>query len=245
MTKDEKKQNRKFLKRELPLFAFFLLLSFVFWYLNELGKELEGTINYPVRYINPPRERIVIGDLPGKLEMDLRGPGYSILKMKLSSSRAPVVIDFSKMTPKRLPGVIPNYYLVTSGLIQSISKQLHSDFEIIALHPDTLFFGYDKLVTRRMAVIPDLSVEMSTGKKVIIVAEPDSVTVRGPEHLLNTLKGIPTRHRSLKRIEENFKVKVPLACPEYLETMQKRVLLEITITGRPSSIFGLKRQREE
>jgi hypothetical protein len=166
--------------------------------------------------------------------MDLRGPGYSILKMKLSSSRAPVVIDFSKMTPKRLPGVIPNFYLVTSGLIQSISKQLHSDFEIIALHPDTLFFGYDKLVTRRMAVIPDLS-----------VAEPDSVTVRGPEHMLDTLKGIPTRHRSLKRIEENFKVKVPLACPEYLETTQKRVLLEVTITGRPSSIFGLKRQREE
>jgi len=245
MTRDEKKQNRKFLNRELPVFAFFLLLSFIFWYLNELGKELEGTINYPVRYINPPRERIVTGDLPGKLEMDLRGPGYSILKMKLSSSRAPVVIDFSKMAPKRLPGAMPNYYLVTSGMIQSISKQLHSDFEIIALHPDTLFFGYDKLVTRRMAVIPDVSLELSAGKKVIIVAEPDSVTVRGPEHMLDTLKGIPTRHRSLKRIEENFKVRVPLVSPEYLEITQKRVLLEVTITGRPSSIFGLKHQRDK
>jgi hypothetical protein len=244
MTRDEKKQNRKFLNRELPVFAFFLLLSFIFWYLNELGKELEGTINYPVRYINPPRERIVTGDLPGKLEMDLRGPGYSILKMKLSSSRAPVVIDFSKMAPKRLPGVMPNYYLVTSGMIQSISKQLHSDFEIIALHPDTLFFGYDRLVTKRMAVIPDLSLELSEGKKVVVVSEPDSVTVRGPEHMLDTLKGIPTRHRSLKRIEENFKVRVPLVTPEYLEITQKRVLLEVTVTGRPSSIFGLKHQRD-
>ena len=67
MTIDEKKQRKKFLNRELPVFAFFLLLSFVFWYLNELSKELEGTINYPVRYINPPKERIVTGELPAKI----------------------------------------------------------------------------------------------------------------------------------------------------------------------------------
>ena len=245
MTKDEKKQSKKFLNRELPVFAFFLLLSFVFWYLNELSKELEGTINYPVRYINPPKERIVTGKLPDKLEMDLRGPGYSILKMKLSASRAPVVIDFSKMTPKRLPGVTPNYYLITSGLIQSFSKQLHADFEIISLHPDTLFFGYDKLVTRRMAVIPDLNVELSEGRKVIIVTDPDSITVSGPEHFLDKLKGIPTRHRSFKRMDENFKTKVRLACPENLQTKQKRVLVEVTIAGENSSFFGLKHQRED
>jgi hypothetical protein len=133
MTVDEKKQRKKFLNRELPVFAFFLLLSFVFWYLNELSKELEGTINYPVRYINPPKERIVTGELPGKLVMDLRGPGYTILKMKLSGSRAPVVIDFSKTTPKRLPGRSPNYYLVTSGLIQSFSKQLLKLLQLILI----------------------------------------------------------------------------------------------------------------
>ena len=245
MTADEKKQRKKLLNKELPVFAFFLLLSFVFWYLNELSKELEGTINYPVRYINPPKERIVTGELPAKLEMNLRGPGYTILKMKLSGSRAPVVIDFSKTTPKRLPGRSPNYYLVTSGLIQSFSKQLRADFEIIAINPDTLFFGYDKLVRRRKAVIPDLDIELAQGHKVVIVSDPDSITVMGPEHILDTLRGIPTRHRSFKRMNENFKARIPLECPEYLETTQKRVVVEVTIFGRPSSIFSLKHQQEE
>ena len=244
MTADEKKQRKKFPNRELPVFAFFLLLSFIFWYLNELSKELEGTINYPVRYINPPKERIVTGELPAKLEMDLRGPGYTILKMKLSGSRAPVVIDFSKTTPKRFPRRSTNYYLVTSGLIQSFSKQLRADFEIIAINPDTLFFGYDKLVTRRMAVIPDLDIELAQGHKVVIVPDPDSITVRGPEHILDTLRGIPTRHRSFKRMNENFKAKILLECPEYLETTQKRVVVEVTITGRPSSNLSLKHQRQ-
>lgn len=241
---DRRKRSEKFLNRELPVFAFFLLLSFVFWYLNELSKELQGTINYPVRYINPPKDRIVTGDLPDKLEMDLRGPGYSILKVKLSGSRAPVVIDFSKITPRRIPGTLPRYYLVTSGLINSFSKQLHADFDILAIQPDTLFFGYDKLVTRKLPVIPDLRVELAEGKKVIIVADPDSITVTGPQHVLDTIAGIPTRHRTFKRTNENFKSKVPLECPDYLQTLQKRVTVEVTIKGKSTSFFSLKHTKE-
>lgn len=242
---DEQKRKRKFLNRELPVFAFFLLLSFVFWYLNELSKDLKGTINYPVRYINPPKDRIVTGDLPNKLEMELRGPGYSILKVKLSGSRAPVVVDFSRLSPRRLPGAMPHYYLVTSGLINSFSKQMHADFEILSIHPDTLFFGYDRLVTRRMPVKPDLMVELAEGRKVIIVSDPDSITVTGPAHILDTIHGIRTRHRSFKRMDENFKSKVPLVCPAYLQTTQKRVIVEVTITGKPTSFFGLKQGKEQ
>lgn len=231
------KQRKRILNRELPVFTFFLLLSFIFWYLNELSKDLQGTINYPVRYINPPRDRIVTGNLPDKLEMNLRGPGYSILKMRLSGSRAPVVIDFSRVTPRRLPGSKSNYFLVTSGMIQDFSKQLHADFEILSVHPDTLFFGYDRIITRKVMVMPDIVVEPSSGRKVIIVPDPDSVSVTGPAHIVDTLKGIPTRHRTFKRMSENFKSRVPLECPDYLEMTQKRVTIEVTVADKTSSIF--------
>ncbi|MDX9773230.1 MAG: YbbR-like domain-containing protein [Bacteroidales bacterium] len=237
---EQPKRSEKFINRELPVFAFFLLLSFIFWYLNELSKELQGTINYPVRYINPPKDRIVTGELPPKLEMDLRGPGYSILKVKLSGSRAPVVIDFSKLTPRRVPGARPQYYLVTSGLINNFSKQMHADFDILSIHPDTLYFGYDKLVTRMVRVIPDLDVELGEGKKVIIVPDPDSITVTGPAHVLDTIDGIHTIHRSFKRMNENFRSRVRIDCPDYLQTIQKRINVEVTITGKSSSFFGMK-----
>ncbi len=234
--KGKREQSEKFLNRELPVFAFFLLLSFVFWYLNELSKELQGSINYPVRYINPPKDRIVTGHLPDKLEMDLRGPGYSILKVKLSGSRAPVVIDFSKVAPRRIPGQLPRYYLVTSGLMSNFSKQLHADFDILAIHPDTLFFGYDKVITRKVPVIPNIKVEPAGGKKVIIVTDPDSITVTGPQHVFDTLAGIPTKFRSFKRMNENFRAKIPIECPEYLQTAQKRVNVEVTVTGRSTAL---------
>lgn len=245
MVKGEKRPGKKLLNKELPVFAFFLLLSFIFWYLNELSNDLQGTINYPVRYINPPKDRIITGELPDRLEMDLRGPGYSILKMKLSGSRAPVVIDFSRTASRRIPGTTTSYYIVTAGLIQNFSKQMHADFDIIAIHPDTLFFGYDRIVTRKMPVIPDLRVDLAPGNKAIIVPDPDSVSVTGPSHVIDTMKGIPTRHRSFKRMDENFKSKIPLVYPDYLETDQKRVLVEVTIIGRPSSLFSLKQEKED
>ncbi|HUW92991.1 MAG TPA: hypothetical protein VMV74_07495 [Bacteroidales bacterium] len=235
--------TKGFLNKELPVFAFFLLLSFIFWYLNELSKELEATIHYPVRYINPPKGRILTGVLPKKIGMELRGPGYTILKIKLSGSKAPVVIDFSKMSPKKIPGKTPSYYLVTSGLIEGFSKQLHADFEILAIQPDTIFFGYDRLVTRKMAVLPDIDVEASTSNMVIVVPDPDSIFVTGPEHVIDTVSGIRTRHRSFKRLNENFRTTVALDCPEYLEVTQKRIALEVSVIGRPSLLFDLKNHK--
>jgi hypothetical protein len=236
----EKMLTKGFLNKELPVFAFFLLLSFIFWYLNELSKDLEATIHYPVRYINPPKGRIVTGELPNKMGMELRGPGYSILKIKLSGSKAPVVIDFSKVNPKREPGKTAGYYLVASGLIEGFSKQLHADFDILALQPDTLFFGYDRLVTRKVAVIPDIKVELSPESRVIVMPDPDSIEVTGPEHVIDTLIGIRTRHRSFKRLKENFRTSVALDCPDNLQTTQKRVALEVSVIGRPSTFFNFR-----
>mgnify|MGYP001308211371 CR=1 FL=1 len=239
-----KRMTKGFLNRELPVYAFFLLLSFIFWYLNELSKELEATIHYPVRYINPPKDRILTGDLPKKMGMELRGPGYTVLKIKLSGSKAPVVIDFTKVNPKKIPGKASSYYLVTSGLIEGFSRQLHADFDILAIQPDTVFFGYDRLVTRKMAVLPDIKVESSPSNMVIVVTDPDSILVTGPEHIIDTLSGIRTRHRSFKRLNENFRTTVALDCPDYLQVTQKRIALEVSVIGRPSSIFNLKNHKE-
>ena len=47
------------INRDVVVFAFFLFLSFGFWYLNSLGKEIEADIRYPVKYINIPKDRVI------------------------------------------------------------------------------------------------------------------------------------------------------------------------------------------
>ena len=78
------------IKKDVVVFAFFLFLSFVFWYLNSLGKEMEAGIKYQVKYINLPKERVINEGQSPELNLYLKGPGYSILKLKLSGKKAPL-----------------------------------------------------------------------------------------------------------------------------------------------------------
>ncbi len=134
-----------FLKRDVVSFAFFLLLSFFLWYLNSLRKVIEIEIRYPVRYINPPAGKIVSGDLPQNLYFSIKGPGYSVVKQKLSVSRTPVLIDFSKISCRKVPDSQPTeYYIVSGNLIGSFSKQLRSEFQILTIKPDTIFVTFRK-----------------------------------------------------------------------------------------------------
>lgn len=142
-TRSEKltKKGVSSIKGNIIVFAFFLLLSFIFWYLNSLDKELETDIRYPVRYTNIPKNRTLTEDIPSRLNLFLRGPGYSIMKLKISGNRAPVLIDFSKVPYKHLQNSKPaDYYIVTSGLIQDFNSQLKSECRISSVKPDTLFF---------------------------------------------------------------------------------------------------------
>ena len=132
-----------FNKRNIVVFAFFLILSFVFWYLNSLGKDLEADIRYPVRYTNIPKDRMLDENLPPRVNLFLSGPGYSILQMKITENRAPLIIDFSRVSYKHIQNSkSTDYYIVTSNLVPNLNSQLKSVCKITSVKPDTLFFSF-------------------------------------------------------------------------------------------------------
>jgi hypothetical protein len=147
------KKRVRVINRDVAVFAFFLLLSFLFWYLNSLGKEAEAGIRYRVKYTNIPKERVITEIVPADLDLFLKGPGYSILKLKFSGRRSPVIIDISKVSYKRAQGgKALNYFIVTSGLTKSLNVQMRSGCEITSIKPDTLFFTLDKIIAKSLAV---------------------------------------------------------------------------------------------
>lgn len=129
------------MNRDAFVFAFFVLLSFIFWYLNSLHNEAEADVRYPLKFTNVPHGRTITGEQPEKLSIFLKGPGSSILKLKLSGKKQPVTVDISRVNYKRVSGAKePDYYIVTSTLSRSLAVQLRTDCEITSIKPDTLFF---------------------------------------------------------------------------------------------------------
>jgi hypothetical protein len=141
------KKRAKRTNSDVIVFAFFLFLSFIFWYLNSLGKDSESDIKYTVQFVDLPKVKVITADPVVKVNLYIKGPGYEILKLKISGNSSPFKIDISKIYYKRVQGNnTSNYYLLTSGLAKSMSTQLRSECEIISIKPDTLFFAIEKLV---------------------------------------------------------------------------------------------------
>ncbi|MBK8883126.1 MAG: hypothetical protein IPN67_12310 [Bacteroidales bacterium] len=143
--KELTKREVSAINRDVVVFAFFLVLSFGLWYINSLGKETEADIKYPVKYINIPKAREISEETAAKLSLSLKGPGYTVLKLKVSGKKPPVLIDLSKVSYRRVPeSKASDYFIVTSVLVKSLTVQIRSGCEIISIKPDTLFFSLNK-----------------------------------------------------------------------------------------------------
>jgi len=127
--------------RNILVFIFFLFLSFILWYLDSLGNELESDIRYPVTFTHVPLNKSMPSDMPLRLNINLKGTGYSILRTKVSANKNPFEINLSTSGYKPVPGgETSDMYIVTSKLIPGLSSRLKSECEIISIKPDTLFF---------------------------------------------------------------------------------------------------------
>jgi hypothetical protein len=137
------KKEVKLLNKNVAIFAFFLLLAFLFWYLNSLGKEIKSDFRYPVTFINPPKGRVFSGDLISKLTVELKGQGYSLLKRKISGKKVPLVIDFSRVTFRREPNSNPTkYFVLSTGLTPNFKKQIGNGADVVSVSPDTIFVTF-------------------------------------------------------------------------------------------------------
>ncbi len=141
-------------KRDVIVFLFFLFLSSCFWYINYLGKEMETDIKFPLKYTNLPENKVVAADRPERLDLSIKGPGYYILRLKISGNRQPVLINLSTVTYRRIPDASHSYMILTSGLLKSLSMQMRSGCEVISVKPDTIFFSLNNETAKPASVVP-------------------------------------------------------------------------------------------
>jgi hypothetical protein len=148
------KKEVRHLNKNVVIFAFFLFLAFIFWCLNSLSKELKSDFRVSANFINAPKGRVISGDLPIKLTVELKGLGYSLLKKKIFGNTNPMVIDLSKITYRRIPDPkSTRYYVLSPALIPGFKKQMENGLEVQSVKPDTVY-----LTLNQAESVPDKKV---------------------------------------------------------------------------------------
>jgi len=202
--------------RRLGIFLIFLALSTIFWFLTQLEEVYVNNISYPVEYQDMPEDKIVVGNLPSHMHLEIRAQGFKLLEYKFSNKLNPLILHINSynLHAQETEGS-PRYYIVTQTTTTRIAQQLSQNVEILDITPDTLFFEFAEKISKQVPVQPRL--EYSFARQMMlrgsIQIEPDSVVLSGPNSVLDTIDRIPTRSRKFADLQQTVHTSIDLERP--------------------------------
>lgn len=218
--------------KKLLVYLFFVGLSTIFWFLNALSKEYTTSINYPVYYINFPENKVLTNDLPKKLSLRVNAYGFDLLRYKLSTAFLSNPFDVNKYTNNRIEGSsLNNYTLLTSNIKERIEKELSTGIRLEAISPDTIRFQFSPILEKKVPVVLDLKLnyEQQFMKGGAILPEFDSILVKGPQSLIDSIHIAKTELLELLGLKKDTKKEVDFEKIEGVSFSPKKLTVNIPV----------------
>ncbi|MGE0090493.1 MAG: CdaR family protein [Bacteroidales bacterium] len=193
--------------KRIAVFLFFVFVSALFWFLNQLEATYETNISYPVRFENFPKNKIIVGEMPDHFTVRVKARGFKILEYKISNTFLPYVIDVSKLTLRfHSSNKNSTFFTLTRMLEDNIESQMGADFQVLSIEPDTLFFDFTKIATKKVPVYSPINAEtdpqyMIKGK---VIFDPDSVLISGAKQNIDTIKQVLAEDIKIERLSKDF-----------------------------------------
>lgn len=218
--------------RRLIVFLFFVLLSTIFWFLNQLEEEYVTEISLPVRYTDFPNHKILVNDLPNHFDLRVRAHGYKLLEYKISNKFLPFSINVNSLTLRmHSQSNYSKFFSLTRLLNRDIEDQLRSELEIVSISPDTLFFEFADRIFKKVPVVSRLNIVPASQYMIKgnIQFDPDSITISGANPIVDTIEQVYTKQLDLLDLNKNYNDEVDLAEIRNVKFSDKEVDVIVSI----------------
>jgi hypothetical protein len=180
-------------RQQVTIMIACVLIATALWFLRALENDYTTRVDHPVRFINIPENMIPLNPVPQRLSLEVSGLGFSVLKHNWNFSKTPLVIDLKPVKPANArgkKGFVET--LMMSQYLSDFSSQL-KDLKVVSVFPDTLIFRFAVKQSKKLKVIPAWNPETPASlPDSLVLVVPDSVTVEGPDLILDTLHFIRT-----------------------------------------------------
>lgn len=218
--------------RKLVIYLICVGIATIFWFLNALNKEYSVDLTFPVKYTNFPDNKILANTPPDHLTLKVNSYGFTILRHKLSMAFSPLVFNVDEFTNNQMENSDNERFTYNTRLfIAQFSDQVSNELRITEIQPDTISFQFDRIVTKKIKVEPNITYELKKQYYLnnTIKTTPDSVEVSGPESVLDTLKSIKTKFQHYRELDQSTQRNVQLEEYDNLTISPKRVVLNIPV----------------
>ncbi len=236
MSKDNKHNPFKLNLKENNRPFIFLVCLFVaasLWFINAMEKQYENYVMIPVEFTNFPKNKTLINEPPTKLRAKIKTRGFTLLRYKINASIYPVNFNVRSFTNSKFENQESGEIIIKpDDYIYQISNQLNADINILDLYPDTVKFVFDKIVERKLRVVPNIDLEFENQYFLCdsIKFTPEYITVKGPLAIIDTLKYISTKKLKIKKLNSSIKKNFTLELIEGIVTNPDKVVGEIPVS---------------
>lgn len=204
---------------------YIIIISFLFsvtvWISIAFSDEYYSTYKLPISVIDLPSGYTVGNNLPEKVSVRLKGDGWKLMSIELSSS------EYFFVSVKGDTGVI------TANLLSNVENnpRFSSGINILDITPKTIRIVVEKIFEKKLKIIPKLNLDFREGYSLAtkVIIEPDSVLVRGPESKIRQMETYRTKEISLKNLDQKTTLLAELEEQTGFETDQKFVTVTLDV----------------
>lgn len=187
-------------------YILFILASVVFWFMTKLSKEFGSLIEYPVSYKNLPANKLLQASPIESIKIYIRATGFKLISAKVFPKK--IQIDAANLLTKSST----DHYLLLSQQRSSIQKQMRAGVSLQYFEKDSIAFDLGHLKVKKIPVNLRYDFTYARGYRLKdeIIIVPDSITVSGPESVLDTIPFMSTKMLQKKELKSGIRETVAL-----------------------------------
>jgi YbbR domain-containing protein len=222
----------KKIDRRIIIFMIFVGISSVLWLMNSLSKDYITEIDCPIEFYNYPDNYVMIDEIPGNVKLQVSGRGFTLLKYTIGSIALPFNIDlqsYFSTSDSDSKHIQFQYYM--SSKKEEIERFLNDEIKVLDVSPSILSLKFDKLHEKKVKISSRLNLKYTPQyrQKGYAKISPDSVIVKGPKSVLDTMNEIYTEIITDQDINSNQTYKVKLKSPDRCNLSIKEAKVKVNV----------------
>lgn len=194
--------------------------------LMELSKSFIAPVVFSVDYADLPKDKMVQKKPVAELELEIKAPGFMLLKYKLKKHE--IIVNLKNISRTKNA-----YYILPNKQISSLNSQFSNEIEILSVLRDTIFIEIGNSISKKVPIIPRLDIQYKAGYNLVekLKISPDSVMVSGSKKLVDSITTITTSPLKLKDVYKDIELELSLNSP-YKSGQIKMSAKKVKVSGK-------------
>lgn len=190
------------MRKKLYILIGAVIFAVIFWGSISLSDSYYTTFEVALKLVDFPKGYTTGSKLPEKVSIKLKGEGWKLLSFNIGAESEYRV---SVESDSGLKFVNLYNYLADN-------RWILSETEVIDIKPDTIAFLVERIVSKKVPVLVDLSLEFKPGYGLAsnFKPKPDSVIVSGPVSVMKNLEEIFAVKKFLSSLDTKINVNLNL-----------------------------------